>query len=555
MGFHWTITRKLQTMTILLLLLLTATSGFGIMGMSRMHDGFKMVTEDTTQALIHLSGTVDALHRIRVRLVGATIETDAARLAVVRDEYAKQLADLNKTWMAYTASPLSPEEAALARDAEAGIKGYQAFIQESWDRIAAGNANAVLVDLMGAKGVAKFREAATPLRKLLDYQRKEAANLFAEGERGYERDRSASFGLVGLGLVLGFTLSALFGRSVSRPIHNIIAVMDRLARNDTDVEVTGQDRRDEVGGIARAVQVFKLNAQEKIRLEASSLESKRQAEIRHHEEMKALATEFEAGVSGVVDNVATASAEMEHTAQALSGLSEQVAHRAQDVADASEHAAANVETVAAATEELSASVAESAQIARAAVEEASQANAIVHGLSEATKRIGEVVTLINDIASQTNLLALNATIEAARAGEAGKGFAVVAGEVKNLANQTARATDEISQQISSVQTETGRAVHAIQGVGATITRIDAISAAIASSVEQQGAATREIARNVEEASQGTQSVSGNIAGVTSAARETGQASGTVLTSASKLAAQSQTLRVIVRDFVEKVRTS
>ncbi|BAE52705.1 methyl-accepting chemotaxis protein [Paramagnetospirillum magneticum] len=562
MSFHWTITRKLQAMTVLMLLLLTATSGFGILGMSRMHDGFRAVTEDTTPALIHLSGTVDALHRIRVRVIGAAMETDSARIAALRDEYVKQLADLNKTWNAYAASRLSPEEAALAREAETGIKSYQGFIQESWARIAAGEANGVLADLVGGKGVDKFREAATPLRKLLDFQSREAATMFAEGEQNYDRDRSASLGLVGLGLVLGFALSALIGRSVARPIHRIIAVMGRLAANDTQVEVTGQDRGDEVGEIARAVQVFKLNALEKGRLEAEAQENKRLAESRHHQEMKSLAADFESGVSVVVDKVAGASAEMEHTAQALSTLSEQVAVRAEEVAGASEHAAANVETVAAATEELAASVAEigrqvseSARVARDAVDEAAQANTIVHGLSEATKRIGEVVTMITDIAAQTNLLALNATIEAARAGEAGKGFAVVAGEVKNLANQTARATDEISQQIASVQAETGRAVDAIRGVGTTIGRIDEISAAIASAVEEQGAATREIARNVEEAAQGTQSVSGNIAGVTSAARDTGQASATVLASATELAAEAHTLRRIVQDFVAKVRAS
>ncbi len=560
MVLGWTIGRKLAVLTCLMLAILAATSGFGLRGMSRMHEGFRTVSQDTTTALIELAGTVDALHRVRIRVLSAAGETDAAKVAAIRAEFDAQMADLDRNWQRYRASPLSQEERAIADTFTAGLKSYQGFLLDQWGRIAAGGASAVPADLLGSKGTARFREAATPLRNLLDHQSREAQFLFEAGEAAYAADRSISVGLVLVGLTLGAVLSFLIGRSVSQPINRIIAVMERLARDDTGVEITGQDRRDEIGGIARSVEVFKRNAIDKKRMEGEAADIKRRAEAEHRAEMQQLAGAFENGVSAVVDSLAGASGDMEQTAQTLASMSTQAAAQAATVADASKHAAMNVQTVAAATEELSSSVVEigrqvgeSARIARNAVTEAAQANGIVQGLAKVAGRIGEVITLINGIAAQTNLLALNATIEAARAGEAGKGFAVVAGEVKSLADQTAKATDEISQQISSVQAETGRAVEAILHVSKTIGSIDEISTAIASAVEEQSAATQEIARNIEEAARGTQQVSDTIAGVTASVQQTGQASGTVLGAARELAAESTKLRRIVQDFVDRVR--
>ena len=267
-------------------------------------------------------------------------------------------------------------------------------------------------------------------------------------------------------------------------------------------------------------------------------------------------------VKEVVGVLASAANEMQSTAQSLSATAEQTQHQSQTVAAASQQATANVQTVASATEELSASIAEitrqvekSTTVARTAVEEAGRATSTVQVLSDAAQKVGQVVNLINDIAAQTNLLALNATIEAARAGEAGKGFAVVANEVKSLANQTAKATDEIAGQINAIQGAIGASVEAIQRVGATIQEIDHISTTIASAVEEQGAATQEIARNVQEASAGTQQVSANINGVSDAATETGRSSSQLLDAAGELARQSDTLRGEVEGFLEYLKSA
>jgi methyl-accepting chemotaxis protein len=561
MGSHWTIARKLGLMTAVLLAILVATSGFGILGMSRMHEGFRSVSQDTTRALIDLTATVDALHRIRIRVVSASVEADPARVAALKAEFDKQVSDLNQAWSIYLSSPMTPEERKLAEEVTAGLESYRGFVEGLWVRLAGGEARNVLKELLGEAGTKKFRQAGTPLRNLLSYQSEEAGSLFSAGEERYVADRAVSLGLVILGAILGMASALTIGRSVSRPVARIVAVMERLARNDTSVEIEGRDRGDEVGAIARAVEVFKRNAIDKARMEREAEESKNRAAEVRRAEMRQLADGFEGSVANVVESVSGASSAMESTASTMSSLAEKVAAQAVAVAEASELAATNVETVAAAAEQLSRSVteisrqvSESVRVANTAVEEAANTDAIVGGLSSAAEQIGEVVKLINHIASQTNLLALNATIEAARAGDAGKGFAVVANEVKGLATQTAKATDEITQQIGTVQAETGRAAEAIRHVNLTIARINEISAAIAAAVEQQTAATQEIARNVEAAAHGTQAVSKNISEVKTAAKETGSASDSVLGAARKLSEESRALNLLVGDFVAKVRS-
>jgi methyl-accepting chemotaxis protein len=310
------------------------------------------------------------------------------------------------------------------------------------------------------------------------------------------------------------------------------------------------------------VQVFKVNAIEakRLREEQEAAEQRMQEEKRRA--MIELADKFSADVGAVVASVTNASSELEATAQSMSAIAEQTSQQSGAVATAAQQSAANVQTVAAATEELSNSnqeigsqVADSTQMARSAVEEVAKATQQVRGLAEAAEKIGAVIALIQDIAERTNLLALNATIEAARAGEAGKGFAVVAQEVKLLANQTAKATSEIEQHITRVQSETSDAVGAIEIIGRTISGISEAAASIASAVEEQIAATGEISRNVQEAANGTQEVTQNITGVSEGAQQTGAASGQLLSAVKSLSAQAETLQVKVDSFLDEVRAA
>ena len=351
-----------------------------------------------------------------------------------------------------------------------------------------------------------------------------------------------------------------FARTLTRPISAMTGAMQRLADGDLEVDVPAQGRPDEIGEMASAVQVFKDNALAMKEMEVEQEAAKKRAEEEKAETMRALADKFQGDVGDVIGSVTSAASQMESSAQAMSATAGQANSQSTAVAAAAEETSVNVQTVASASEELSSSiveigrqVAQSSVITSEAVKEAERTNQQVESLADSAQKIGEVLSLISAIAEQTNLLALNATIEAARAGDAGKGFAVVAAEVKNLANQTARATEDIGSQIGGIQTSTKDAVTAIQSISNTIGQVDEISSAIAAAVEEQQAATSEIARNVQEAASGTQEVTQNISGVTQSASETGQAADQVLALAGDLTRQSGTLRTAVEGFLDTVR--
>ncbi len=420
---------------------------------------------------------------------------------------------------------------------------------------AAPRANKLLNALLGKKNDKGIRQGGM--------QRNQQRLLSADSDANSDAVSgllTIEWALLAFGLGVAGIIAFLITRSIVGPVNGMTEAMGRLAEGNLDTEVPALDKTDEIGRMAQAVQVFKDNA---IRVRQMEKEAREQEKLAAEEKvrmMNQMADDFHASVGGVVDTVASASTELQASAQSMTAISEETSSQASAVAAASEEASTNVQTVASAAEELSSSISEisrqvtqSSEIASKAVSDAARTDKQIQGLAKAADKIGEVVALITDIADQTNLLALNATIEAARAGDAGKGFAVVASEVKNLASQTAKATEEIGGQIGGIQSSTQEAVEAIQGIGKTIGEIDEIASAIAAAVEEQGAATQEIARNVEQAAAGTGEVSSNIQGVTQAATEAGSTSSQVLSAANELSEQSELLRNEVDKFMEQVR--
>ena len=367
--------------------------------------------------------------------------------------------------------------------------------------------------------------------------------------------------ILGIAVIAG-GIAWLISRSIGGPLNQLGQRMQELAEGKLDGEIPGIGRGDEVGAMAATVQIFKDNALRMRELEQADAASQQRAAAERRAAMENLASDFERSVNGIVHSVASAADGMQSTAQSMTATASDASARASTVSAASQSASSNVGTVAAAAEELSGSVAEisrqvarSSEIAGKAVSDAERTNATVQVLSTGAEKIGEVVKLIHSIAAQTNLLALNATIEAARAGESGRGFAVVASEVKALANQTAKATEEISAQVTAMQTSTSDAVAAINGITQTIAQMSEITSSISTSITQQGDATREIARNIQSVAAGSNEISAHIGGVTEAASATGSAASEVLSNARELDNQSGLLRQAVDGFLAKVRAA
>ena len=416
-------------------------------------------------------------------------------------------------------------------------------------------------DLFSEENRKSYLDAAGALESDLDFNVAEGKKAADQGAAIFATTRLFMLGVMTIAIVICLLLAYAIIRNVSGPIRVLTEAMTRMAAKDWSAEVPGTARKDELGEMANAVNVFKTNG-----IEAARLAAERAVEVAAKEQravrLDTLTRAFEAKAGELVGQVSAASTELQATAQSMTGTAGQATQQAANVAAAAEQASANVQTVAAAAEELALSiseisrqVAQSAKVAGKALEDARHTDGVVQALADGAQKIGEVVGLISNIAGQTNLLALNATIEAARAGEAGKGFAVVASEVKNLATQTAKATDDIGRQITQIQNATKAAVDSIQGIGTTICEISAIAGAIAAAVEEQGAATQEIARNVQQAAAGTQEVSSNILGVSQGANDTGAAATQVLGAAGELSRQAEQLRSEVGLYIAGVKAA
>ena len=547
-------------------LLLVMMSGMGLLAVADMRAINANTVDITTNWLPSVrvlgelrAGVITYRNVIREHMLSETLaEKEAAEKTL-----ATVVEGNTKLRQSYETMITSPEERALYAEWSKTWDAYKKGTQEvmALSRKAAGQMAHDAHEL-NTKTVNKIGiEADDILKKDIDLNNAGADKAARAAADSYASAFIMLAVILGIAVIMGIAISFYLVRDVSSGIASIVTPMQALGKGDLGAEVPHQGAKTEIGAMADTLQVFKeALIAKKAADEAAAADA--EAKIERGRRVDAITSSFEAMIGEIVQTVSSASTQLEASAGTLSSTAERSQQLTTTVAAASEEASTNVQSVASATEELSSSVneisrqvQESARMATDAVGQARVTNDRVSELSKAASRIGDVVELISTIAGQTNLLALNATIEAARAGEAGRGFAVVASEVKALAEQTAKATGEIGQQITGIQAATQDSVNAIKEISGTIEKLSEISSTIAAAVEEQGAATQEISRNVQQAAQGTQQVSANITDVQRGATETGSASSQVLSAAQLLSGDSNRLKLEVGKFLESVRAA
>jgi methyl-accepting chemotaxis protein len=553
------ISAKLFAIVSFLFIVIAVIGGFAFLQMRSINMAAQDIQAQWLPSVRWISEMRVQSSRFRAVLRDYLILPDAERADIAKNLAARK-ADFEKAAKAYQPLISSPAERDLAEQLE---KQWQGFLAASVDvqSLAAKGDVAEAKDINAGKVVPIGRIMDQTLAKLVELNDKGAEAAGQSAEATYLTAIRLMAGILGAAIVLGLGAAIYMVRDIHRGIGSILKPMGQLTDGELSVEIPHRGENTEIGRIASALQVFKeaLVAQ---KASDDAANAEKAVSAARAQRINAATGDFEAMIGEMVGSLASASTELEASASILSANADRAQELTTMVAAASEEASTNVQAVASATEELSSSVneigrqvQESARMANDAVDQARNTNDRVGELSRAAARIGDVVELINTIAGQTNLLALNATIEAARAGEAGRGFAVVASEVKALAEQTAKATGDIGQQINDIQAATQESVGAIKEISITIEKLSEISSTIAAAVEQQGAATQEISRNVQQAALGTQQVSSHITDVERGASETGSASSQVHSAARSLAGESDRLKNQVEQFLSTVRAA
>ena len=499
--------------------------------------------------------------RYRLQANRFMMASDAKEKRDLQTQMDTSASQISKALRNYDPRISSPDERKIWDSFNEKWNSYIRIEQQALDLAKSGNTTAAAL-VFSTAGRDAFYGALAAIDSDVEWNGKEADRAVAQSRETYGAAKFATLVFAGFALMLGIASTLFVIFRVTLPLQRMNSAMGIIAEGNLDTEVIYTERRDEIGDMAKALQVFKENGLRVRQMEVERKETELGVAVQRKADMQKIANDFEGAVGEIIETVSSASTELEASAGSLTSTAERAQEVTTMVAAASEEASSNVQSVAAATEEMASSVneisrqvQESARIAQEAVYQARKTNERVSQLTKAASRIGDVVELINNIAGQTNLLAFNATIEAARAGDAGRGFAVVASEVKALAEQTAKATGEISEQIAGMQTATDESVGAIKEISDTIARMSEISSAIASAVEQQGSATQEISRNVQQAAQGTKKVSSSVVGVQRGATETGSASSQVLSAAQSLSRDSNRLKLEVEKFLNTVRVA